>query len=75
MKNKAFDVGDMVNVRNPPFDAGRQGLVVEVVNTPYGWSSLVLLADGEYFLTNTLHCELIEEKNGNEQYHRDDRPH
>ena len=53
--------GDLVCVRNPPFDAGKLAIVVEVRNTPYGWSSLVLLTNGEYYETNTLHCELMEE--------------
>ena len=58
-----MNVGDLVHIRNPPFDAGKQGLVVAIKTTPYGWSSLVLFANGEYYETNTMHCELAEVQN------------
>ena len=53
--------GDMVHIRNPPFDAGKAAVVIEVKNTSYGFSTLVLLTNEGYYETNTLHCELMEE--------------
>ena len=51
--------GNLVKIHSPPFDADDYGLVVQVKNTSYGYSTLVLLTNGEYYSTNTLHCELI----------------
>ena len=51
--------GDLVKLHSPPFDAGKYGLVVQVKGTAYGYSTLVLFTNGEYYSTNTLHCQLI----------------